>query len=369
MHFFDDSLLPENQEKLVIQAAPFGPEWLPSDSDDIPVSMDQQVQKAVDCYNAGATVLHVHVREDDGKGSKKISTFNEMLARLRAAVPKMVLQVGGSISFAPEGEGKAAKWPGIDTRHMLAELTPKPDQITIVINTNQMSMVELMSKDDIAGTSMSRPEYYNAYQEMVTEAPPSFYVEHLKRLVAKGIQPHFMIGSIHQLETVERLIRSGVYTGPLVLNHMALGGGYAGRNPSDMLEFVRRCPDGAVLTIESIMRTVPPICTMAVALGLHVRVGVEDNLWKRKGERFTSVQQVEQMVRIARELGRDVASGEDAKRIYKIGTYYKNADEALAQLGWPPNRRPGQRGFPVRASEPVARESRGAAALTTEETR
>ena len=103
MHFFDDSLLPENQEKLVIQVAPYGPEWLPSDSNDIPVSMDAQVQKAMDCYNAGATVLHVHVREPDGKGSKRISTFNELLARLRVAVPKMLLQVGGSISFAPEG--------------------------------------------------------------------------------------------------------------------------------------------------------------------------------------------------------------------------------------------------------------------------
>ncbi|HJU24768.1 MAG TPA: 3-keto-5-aminohexanoate cleavage protein [Casimicrobiaceae bacterium] len=351
MHFFDDSLLPENQEKLVIQAAPYGPEWLPSDSDDIPVSMDEQVQKAVDCYNAGATVLHVHVREADGKGSRRMSTFNELLSRLRVAVPDMVLQVGGSISFAPEAEGGEARWPGIDTRHMLAELTPEPDQVTIVINTNQMSMVELMSKDDIAGTSMARPEYYNAYREMVTEAPPSFFVEHLKRLVVRGIQPHFMLGSIHQLETVERLIRSGVYTGPLVLNHMALGGGYAGRNPADMLEFVRRCPDGAVLTIESIMRTVIPVCTIAVALGLHVRVGVEDNLWRRKGERITTVEQIEQMVRIAREIGRDVASGEEAKRIYKIGTYYRDADEALAQLGWPPNRLPGQRGFPVRAPE------------------
>ena len=351
MHFLDDSLLPENQEKLVIQAAPYGPEWLPSDSDDIPISMDQQVQKAVDCYNAGASVLHVHVRESDGKGSRKMSTFNELLSRLRVAVPDMVLQVGGSISFAPESEGHAAKWPGIDTRHMLAELAPKPDQVTIVINTNQMSMVEMMSKDDIAGTSMAKPEYYNAYREMVTEAPPSFYVEHLKRLVANGIQPHFMLGSIHQLETVERLIRSGIYTGPLVLNHMALGGGYAGRNPADMLEFVRRCPDGAVLTIESIMRTVIPICTIAVALGLHVRVGVEDNLWRRKAERMTTVEQVEQMVRIAREIGRDVATGKEAKRIYKIGTDYRDAEEALAHLGWPPNRLPGQRGFPVRPPE------------------
>src|SRR5205809_6316014 len=128
MNFPDGSLWPENQQKLVITAAPYGPEWMPADfPEDIPVSMKEQVQKAVDCYNAGATVLHVHVREADGKGSKRISTFNELLARLRVAVPKMLLQVGGSISFAPEGEGKAAKWPGIDTRHMLAELTPQPD--------------------------------------------------------------------------------------------------------------------------------------------------------------------------------------------------------------------------------------------------
>jgi uncharacterized protein (DUF849 family) len=87
MHYMDDSLLPENQEKLVIQVAPYGPEWFPEDSDDIPVTMDEQIQKAVDCYNAGATVLHVHVREADGSGSKRLSMFNEMLVRLREAVP------------------------------------------------------------------------------------------------------------------------------------------------------------------------------------------------------------------------------------------------------------------------------------------
>ena len=96
MQFMDDSLLPENQDPLVIQVAPYAPSFLPRDSDDIPVSMQDQVQKAVDCYNAGATVLHVHVREPDGKGSKRLDMFNEMLDRLRTAVPKMILQVGGS---------------------------------------------------------------------------------------------------------------------------------------------------------------------------------------------------------------------------------------------------------------------------------
>ena len=90
MQFMDDSLLPENQDPLVIQVAPYAPSFLPRDSDDIAVTLDEQVQKAVDCYNAGATVLHVHVREPDGSGSKRLSMFNEMLARLRDAVPKCI---------------------------------------------------------------------------------------------------------------------------------------------------------------------------------------------------------------------------------------------------------------------------------------
>ena len=291
MQYLDDSLLPENQQPLVIQVAPYGPEFLPGDSDDIPVTLAEQVQKAVDCWNAGATVLHVHVREADGKGSKRMSMFNEMLARLREAVPQMLLQVGGSISFAPEGEGAQAKWLEDDTRHLLAELTPKPDQVTIAINTNRMNVCELMSADDVAGTSLALPAYQQAYTEMTIPSGPAFVAEHLRRLQANGIQPHFMLGDAGQLETVERLIRRGVYTGPLVLNWVGIGGGADGPNPYNMMEFVRRVPPGAVLTIESIMRNVLPLNTMAIAMGLHVRCGIEDNLWGRKGERATSVQQ------------------------------------------------------------------------------
>ncbi|MBK9010981.1 3-keto-5-aminohexanoate cleavage protein [Novosphingobium sp.] len=347
MHFLDDSLLPENQEKLVIQVAPYGPQWLPGDfPEDIPVTMADQVQKAVDCYNAGATVLHLHCREADGSGSKRLSMFNEMIDRVRTACPDMLIQVGGSISFAPEGEGAQAKWLSDDTRHMLAELKPRPDQVTIAINSNTMNITEMMNADDIAGTCLTNPAMYEAYRNMSFESGPVFVEEHLRRLVANGIQPHFMLGDLSQLETVERLIRKGNYQGPLVLNYVAIGGGAAGTHPADLIEFARRVPDGAVLTIESIMRNVLPFNTMAIALGLHVRVGIEDNLWSRKGERMTSVQQVEQMVRIANELHRDVASGTEAREIYQIGTFYQSTDETLRKLGYSPNRVPGQRGVP-----------------------
>ena len=274
--------------------------------------------------------------------------FNEMLARLRDAVPQMLLQVGGSISFAPEGEGADARWLEDDTRHMLADLRPRPDQVTIAINTNQMNVCELLSADDVAGTSLALPAYQAAYSEMPIPSGPAFVAEHLKRLQAAGIQPHFMLGDVGQLETVERLVRRGVYTGPLVLNWVGIGGGADGPNPVNLMEFIRRVPAGAVLTIESIMRNVLPLNTMAIAMGLHVRVGIEDNLWGRKGQRITSVQQVEQMVRIARELHRDVASGPQARAIYRIGEHYASADETLAKLGYAPNRQPGERGAPLR---------------------
>jgi len=93
MYFTDDALLPENQEPLIITAAPDGPMWMPDDyPEDIPVTWDEQVQKAVDCYNAGASLLHIHVRDPKtGKISKNFKEYSDQIGRLRQAVPKMVL--------------------------------------------------------------------------------------------------------------------------------------------------------------------------------------------------------------------------------------------------------------------------------------
>jgi len=60
---------------------------------------------------------------------------------------------------------------------------------------------------------------------------------------------------------------------------------------------------------------------------------------------MSSVKQIEQLVRISREFGREVANAKEAREIYKIGTFYKSADETLAANGFAPNRKPGQRGF------------------------
>src|SRR6516162_1841037 len=154
MYFTDDSLFPENMQPLIITAAPFGPEWLPGDCD-IPLSFDEQVQRAVDCDNAGATMLHVHVRDPKtGEGSTNFEEYNYLLGRLRQAVPKMILQVGGSISLAPHTSEATAKWLDYAPRHMLTELDPKPDCVTVTTGTTQWDIMSWMSADDIKGTHL-----------------------------------------------------------------------------------------------------------------------------------------------------------------------------------------------------------------------
>jgi uncharacterized protein (DUF849 family) len=252
-----------------------------------------------------------------------------------------VLQVGGSISFAPETEGQKAKWLSDDTRHMLAELTPTPDQVTVTINTSQMNVVEQMVPADIAGTSLSEPEYYNAYREMIVPGGPGWAEEHVKRLSAKGIQSAFQFYNINSFETVERMIRRGVYKGPLVMNWVAIGGGMDAPTIYNLANFLRATPDGAMLTLESSMLNVLPINMMAMAMGLHVRCGIEDNLWTQdRKSKMSSVKQIEQLVRISREFGREIATGKEAKKILKIGTFYNSVEETLEKNGFAPNRKP-----------------------------
>jgi uncharacterized protein (DUF849 family) len=276
------------------------------------------------------------VREPDGKGSKRLSKFNELIAGVRKAVPEMVIQVGGSISFAPENETAGAKWLSDDTRHMLAELDPRPDQVTVTVNTTQMNVLEQMDERDIAGTSLATPAGRRAYTEMIVPSGPGFIDEHVRRLSAAGIQSAFQFYNI----------RRGIYKGPLVMNWVAIGGGMDAPNIYNLANFLRAIPDGSMLTVESSMRNVLPINMMGIATGLHVRCGIEDNLWNQsRTEKMGTVRQVEQLVRMSREFGREVASGQEAREICKIGVFYETVEETLAANGFAPNPKGGNQGF------------------------
>ncbi len=357
MYFTDDSLLPENQAPLMITAAPYGPMWMPQDippEQKLPLTWEEQTQIAVDCYNAGATILHIHVRDPKtGHISKNFQEYNEQIARVRKAVPKMILQIGGSISFAPASGEEEASFATFDARHKLAELDPKPDQVTVSMGTSLYDLTAIHPVDDaFGGTRFTNPAMIHAMANLVADGTPDFYIEHVKRLVKNGIQPYFALGHIHSLEIIERLIRRGYYTGPVNGFFSTGAGGVCGVNPFDLMEMVRRTPHGSFFTYQSTFRHTHPVSALMIALGQHTRAGIEDNLWNTtKGVRMTTIEMIERHVRMAKELGRRIATAEEARSMLKIGTMYKSVEETLANIGLPPNRHPGHMGFLVHKTD------------------
>jgi hypothetical protein len=89
MYYDDQALYPENMAPLIITAAPYGPTWLPGDVENMPITWEEQVQAAVDCFNAGATMLHLHVRDPEtGHLSADIDHYNYLLGRAAGDRPQ-----------------------------------------------------------------------------------------------------------------------------------------------------------------------------------------------------------------------------------------------------------------------------------------
>ena len=184
---------------------------------------------------------------------------------------------------------------------------------------------------------------------MTVPAGPAWVEEHLRRLQASGIQPHFQLTGIHALETLERLVRKGVYNGPLNLTWIGIGGGFDGPNPFNFLNFVHRAPDGCTLTAESLLKNVLPFNMMAMAMGLHPRCGIEDTIIDQHGERITRCSRSSRWCAWhanwaarsppARRRGRSTGSACGTRR-----------DETLAANGMAPNRPTGMKNVPLRAA-------------------
>jgi hypothetical protein len=89
-----------------------------------------------------------------------------------------------------------------------------------------------------------------------------------------------------------------------------------------------------------------PVNMMGIAMGLHVRCGTEDCLWNQsRTEKQSTVKQIEQLVRISREFGREIATAKQAREISRIGVFYDTVEESLQANGFAPNRNGGTQGY------------------------
>ena len=209
-----------------------------------------------------------------------------------------------------------AKWLDYDTRHMLTELDPKPDFVTVTTGTTLWDITQAFIPGDVKGTHLDDPKVQAAWANMVVDSTPSFYIEHLKRLRAQAIRPTSSPARCTSSKS-SRIFSVRASTWARSTSRSAATA--AGRWVAIRTTGWRCCgarrmaaarPSGAACAATSRFKRWP------LVLGQHVRVGNEDNIWDAFGTPLgLRSNKWSGPSRPAEQFGRKVATAEEARQI------------------------------------------------------
>ncbi len=271
-----------SDEKVIITCALTGGIHGKEANPNLPEQPDEIVAQGVAAWRAGAAILHVHARRPDGSNTMDRAIYQELHARLCAETDAVVqLTTGGS--------------PRLSVGERLT---------TVLLNP------------EMASLNMGLMNFFIRGEQVFFSNHRSDILRFAREMQRRGVVPELEVYNIAMLEEVEHLIGTGLLAQPYVINlvlHTPTQGGLRG-TPANLLEMVRRLPAGAVCNVSSMGRTQLPLTTIALAMGLNIRVGMEDNVLYRRGEPLRdNAQLVERAVRIARELQREPATPAEAR--------------------------------------------------------
>jgi 3-keto-5-aminohexanoate cleavage enzyme len=266
---------------LIIQCAVTGsadPD--PEDRPNLPVSDGAIVAEAVSAWRAGAAVIHLHAREADGTPTQEAAAFGRLVDGVRAAGCDAVL----NLSCGSAG-GRAVR----DERLGPLELGPE------------------MASLDCGSIN---------FGERIFEGDLPFLRRMAAAFGAHGVRPELECFDTGHVGLALQLRDEGLLTDPLVVQFVLGVPGTGVPATVEMVEHLRRrLPPGALWSVCAIGRDQLPLGAYCILAGGHVRTGLEDNLWFRRGERATNGRLVERIVRLAAELERPVASPADAREM------------------------------------------------------
>jgi 3-keto-5-aminohexanoate cleavage enzyme len=250
----------------------------------LPEQPDEIVAQGIAAWRAGAAILHVHARNPDGSNTMDKTLYGELHQRLCAETDAIVqLTTGGS--------------PVLSVEERLNTVLLSPEMCSL-----NMGLLNFFIRGEQVFFSNHRSDIERFAREM-------------KR---RGVKPELEVYSQAMLEEAEYLIGIGLLEPPYVINfvlHTPTQGGERG-TPQNLIELARRLPPNAIGNVSAMGRTQLPITTIAMAMGLNVRVGMEDNVYYRHGELVTdNAQLVARTVRMARELEREPATPDEAREM------------------------------------------------------
>ena len=270
-------------EKLIITAAICGAEVTKAHNPAVPYTVKEMVNEAKSAYNAGAAIIHVHVREDDGTPTQSRERFRVVMDAIRAELPDVIMipSTGGATGMSPE------------ERLQPTELFP--EMATLDCGTCNFG-------DEIFDNTMPNMRVFG------------------RRMIENGIKPEYECFEMGHIDTILDMARKGEVPGdPMQFNFVLGVKGCTPATVQNLCWMVNAIPQNATWTATGIGRAAFTLAAPTIVMGGNVRVGFEDNIYLSRGVKACSNGElVEKVVRLSRELGREIASPEEARRILSL---------------------------------------------------
>jgi len=275
--------LPDN--KIIITVAQTGAITNKALNPNVPEQPDEIAQSALACFNEGAAICHIHARDKNGENTADVNIFKDIHSRIREKC-NLIIQdsTGGG--------------PNLTQEERIHCLDAAPEMASL----NMGSLMRI-----------SGPYKGIAWSNMPHEI--AYYVD---QMADKGIKPEMEVYNHAMVTEVDRLIKAGRVKKPYYIN-VVLGMKYQGAEPADpdtLFSIVSRLPQDSIFNCTGVGSAQTRMITLSMILGGCVRVGLEDNIYYQKGELAQSnAQLVARVVRIARELGKEPATPDEAREI------------------------------------------------------
>jgi len=267
-------------EKLIITASICGAEVTKEHNPAVPYTVEEIGREALAAYNAGASLIHLHVRWDNGEPTQDKNRFAACIAEIKRLCPDVIIQpsTGGAV--------------GMSNDERLQPLELKPEMATLDCGTVNFGGDEIFVNTE------------NTIKEFG------------EKMIALGVKPEVEVFDKGMIDTAIRMLKLGFIKAPMHFNFvMGVTGGIAA-STRDFAYLADSIPQGSSYTATGIGRAAFPTAALAIVSGGHVRVGFEDNVYMSKGVLAKSNGElVEKAVRIAAELGRPIASPSEARAI------------------------------------------------------
>ncbi|MBR5920699.1 MAG: 3-keto-5-aminohexanoate cleavage protein [Bacteroidales bacterium] len=269
-------------EKLIITAAICGAEVTKEQNPAVPYTVEEIVREAKSAVDAGAAIVHLHVREDDGTPTQSRARFQECEDAIYKACPNVILipSTGGAVGMTP------------DERLQSTDTTPIPEMATLDCGTCNFG-------DEIFDNTMPTMRAFG------------------KRMIERGIKPEYECFEMGHLDTILTMARKGEVPGaPMQFNFVLGVPGCTPATVDNLCWLVKNIPAGSTWTSTGIGRHAFTLAAPTIVMGGNVRVGFEDNLYLERGVLAKSNGElVDKVVRMAKLLGRPIATSDEAREI------------------------------------------------------